>query len=161
MNENIRTVFIIGKLKGHALNTLKDFRSEFNEYVKTYNEHLGQVTLINGIDIIAIGEEEKHQRLTGMHNGCAMYGAEWFMSICYKNAYHAAKKEIDISKGKMDMSHGGAHQFFYVEPEEAKRILDETRDQSMLLPNTFVDPEVMKKMIGEYNATINVGDDNL
>lgn len=89
-----RTIFILGRSREYALQILWEFRSEFGEYVEKYNSHTGEVILHNGLKIVAISVEEERMRTTGVRN-FAVYGAEYFMELCYKNGYHALKSRLE------------------------------------------------------------------
>lgn len=119
-----KTVFIVDSYKKHAVNTLTDFRSEFGEYIKK-SLHKGQVTLINGIRIVAIGESEAKLRTLGMRN-YAIYGAEYFMELCYKNGYHALKSRLEREELIVPVKDLGTPEVLL--EAEFKRVLDAMKE---------------------------------
>lgn len=89
-----RTIFILGRSREYALQILWEFRSEFEEYVEKYNSHTGEAILHNGLKLVAISVDEERIKTTGVRN-FAVYGAEYFMELCYKNGYHNLKSRLE------------------------------------------------------------------
>ena len=88
----IKTVFVVGRYKQNAIVTLNEFRMEFGDYISTYRQ--GHITLLNGVEIIAIAMEDEAKQLVGRTNW-RRYSYDSFMEQCYRDAYYAAKKELE------------------------------------------------------------------
>lgn len=118
---NNRTIFILGRSREYALQILWEFRSEFGEYVEKYNSHTGEAILHNGLKIVAISIEEERLRTTGVSN-FAVYGAEYFMELCYKNGYHTLKSRLEREELIVPVKDLGIPEVLL--EAEFKRILD-------------------------------------
>ena len=89
-----RIVFVVGNDRHHAFSVLYQFRHDFNEHVKTYNDHIGEVTLFDNTKIIAIKAQDQELRTKGIRF-YKIFGADYFLEMCYRKAYYILKRRYE------------------------------------------------------------------
>lgn len=95
------------------------------DYEKLFKEERYNVSKIEDAYVYKLQEEIISLRAEVIE---ANENATW-----WKNRFNAVNAQM--------YGYGGAHQHFFVEPEKAKDILEETKCQSILLPTTHMTKE--------------------